>query len=173
MDFLPDEKNHTLIWKAVGNRNIVVLRTFTKFFALPGLRIGYLVAHKDVIQILKECQVPWSVNALAQVAAEAILNDKRYIKETRALIEKEREFLFNEICKIKELYPYPSVTNFLLIKIKNRNLNSSLLTKRLIQKSILIRDCSNFRDLNNKFIRIAVRSHKENIKLIDVLKEII
>jgi threonine-phosphate decarboxylase len=174
MDFLPDEKCRTLIWEAKESKNIVVLRTFTKFFALPGLRIGYLIAHKDVIRTLRQYQIPWSVNVFAQVAARIMLHNKSYINKTRLLIEKERGFLFNEITKIKGLNPpYPSVTNFLLIKIENKNLTSSLLVKRLIHKGILIRDCANFRGLNNRFIRIAVRSHKENLKLLEALGEVI
>jgi len=173
MDFLPNQKNHTLIWKAVNLKKIVVLRTFTKFFALPGLRIGYIIAHKDIINKLKQHQPPWNTNSLAQLAAEQILNDKGYIKKTYQLIEKERNFLFRQLAKIKGLKPYPSVTNFLLIKIKNKNLTSSLLRKRLIQRGILIRDCANFRGLDNKSIRVAIRSHSENLKLIRALGEAI
>jgi len=86
MDFLPDQKKYTLIWKAVKDRKTIVLRTFTKFFALPGLRIGYLIAHKEIIKRLKRHQPPWSTNSLAQLAAEVILSDKEYIKETHYFI---------------------------------------------------------------------------------------
>ena len=92
--------------------------------------------------------------------------DKSYIKKTREFIHREKGFLFNELAKIEGLMPYPSVTNFLLLKIVNREINSSALTKKLIQKGILVRDGSNFRNLNDKYIRVAVRSHRENIKLI-------
>lgn len=173
MDFLPDEKKYTLIWKAAKSKRIIVLRTFTKFFALPGLRIGYLVAHRDIIKALKKYQMPWSVNVFALKAAECLLVDKSYINNTRQFIEKEKRFLFKAIAEIGGLKPYPSVTNFLLIKIEDKNLSSSFLTKRLIQKGILIRDCANFRGLSNKFVRVAVRTHRENLKLIGALKKII
>jgi threonine-phosphate decarboxylase len=174
MDFLPDEERHTLIWKGLEkSKRVIVLRTFTKFFALPGLRIGYLVAHQDVIAKLRQNQVPWSVNFFAQLAAELILSDKGYIKKTKQFIEKERKFLFNAVANIRELIPFPSVTNFLLVKIGNKNLTSTLLKKRLIQEGILIRDCANFRGLSNKFIRVAIRSHKENLKLLKALKQTI
>lgn len=171
MDFVPQEKDYTLIYKAQKFKKIAVLRTFTKFFALPGLRIGYLIAHKDIIRALKQHQMPWSVNALAQRLAEVMLNNETYIKKTRLFIVKEREFLFDALKKIKGLIPYPSVANFLLLKIVDENINSSELTNKLIQRGILIRNCSNFRGLDNKFIRIAVRSRKENLRLIDALKE--
>lgn len=173
MDFLPFEKEHTLIWRAVEDERIIVLRTFTKFFALPGLRVGYIVGNPNLIQFLKKSSPPWNINALAQLLAEIMLSDKEYINKTRKLIEKERAFLFDEIIKIKGLRPYPSVTNFLLIKIENKNINSSYLANKLIQKGILIRDCRNFRNLGNRFIRIAVRSHKENLKLIRSLMELL
>ena len=173
MDFLPDEKRHTLIWKAQKDKKIIVLRTFTKFFALPGLRIGYIIAHKDIISRLKQCHPPWSVNSLAQLAAESLMADKGYIKQSITVIGKERRFLFSQISRLKKLHPYSSLINFLLIKIKDKKLTSSLLRKKLVSRGILIRDCSNFRGLTNKFIRVAVRSHRENLRLIEALKEAI
>lgn len=170
MDFLPDEENHTLIWKAQKSKNILVLRTFTKFFALPGLRIGYLIAHKDVIQRMKRHQIPWSVNAFAQEAARVLLSDKTYINKTKLFIEKERKFLFDGVADINGLAPYPSVTNYLLIRIESKKLNSSLLAKRLIRRGILIRDCANFRGLDKRFIRIAVRLRRENLALLRALR---
>ncbi|MEW6620552.1 MAG: threonine-phosphate decarboxylase CobD [bacterium] len=172
MDFLADEKKHTLIYEAVKSRQIIVLRTFTKFFGIPGLRIGYLVAHPETVSTLKEYQMPWNTNLLAQLATEVILDDSAFIKKTYQLIEKEREFLFNELTKIKGLFPYPSVTNFLLIRIEKDSVTSSNLVNDLIKKGILVRDCSNFRYLDNKYIRCAIREHKDNIKLIEALKEI-
>ncbi|MCG2677326.1 threonine-phosphate decarboxylase CobD [bacterium] len=173
MDFLPDQKNYTLIWRAVENRRIAVLRTFTKFFALPGLRLGYLIAHKETVNRLKQHQAPWNTNALAQLAAELILEDKDYIKKAHKLIEKERQFLSKQLSKINGLRPYPSVTNFLLVKIELAGLPSASLQELLLEKGILIRDCANFRGLNDKYIRIAVRTHKENLRLLAALKGVI
>jgi threonine-phosphate decarboxylase len=173
MDFLPNQKEHTLIWKAVKDKKFIVLRTLTKFFALPGLRIGYLIAHKNIINRLKQYQPPWSTNSLAQLAAEIILNDKKYIKKTYRLIEKEKKFLLRQLAKINGLKPYPSEANYLLIKTEKNNITSGVLRKSLIKKGILIRDCNNFRGLNNKYIRVAVRSHKENLKLIEALRKTI
>ncbi len=173
MDFLPDQKNHTLIWRAINCKKIVVLRTLTKFFALPGLRIGYLVAHKETIKKLKQHQPPWNTNSLAQLAAGLILNDKKYIKNTYALIERERNFLFKQLVNIKGLKPYPSVANFMLIKIEKTGLTSKILKELLLKKGVYIRDCSNFRNLNDKYIRVAVRSHGENLKLVKALGEVV
>jgi len=173
MDFLPDEDIHTAIWEAIKGKNIIVLRTFTKFFSLPGLRIGYLISHKDIIDKLKKNLPPWNINSLAQLAAEFILNKKEYIKKAHKIIKEERDFLFKELSKIEGLKVYPSVTNFILIKIEKPGLFSYSLKKLLIPKGFLIRDCSNFRNLNNKYIRIAVRSNGENSKFITALKEVL
>jgi len=173
MDFLPNQKNHTLIGKAARSRKIAVLRTLTKFFALPGLRIGYVIAHKEIINKLKQHQPPWSTNSLAQFSAEASINDKAYIEKTYHLIEKERNYLFAELSGIKSLKPYPSAANFILIKIEKSTLTSVFLRRLLIRKGILVRDCSNFRNLSNKYIRIAVRSRKENLKLLAALREVL
>lgn len=173
MDFLERQKNYTLVWQAVRNKRIIVLRTFTKFFALPGLRIGYLIAHQENIHRLRKCQPPWSTNSLAQSAAEAILKNKKYTNETLKLIKKERGFLVRRLSQFKNLKLFPSLTNFLLIKIKNARITSKSLKKLLLKKGILIRDCSNFRNLNNKYIRIAIRSRKENLRLLSALKKVL
>lgn len=169
MDFLPDQQEQTLIPQAVKSKKIVVLRTLTKFFALPGLRIGYLVAHKEIIRRLKKCQPPWNVNALAQLAGERMLPDQDYSKKTYELIEKERSFLLQRIERMAGLKAHPSRANFILVKIENKKLTSARLVKKLLRQGILVRDCANFRGLGNKFIRVAVRTHKENLKLIAAL----
>ncbi len=173
MDFLPDEKMHSLIRKAGRSKKVIVLRTFTKFFALPGLRIGYMVAHADSIKALKRACVPWNTNALAQLLAYALLGDREYIKKTRELIKREKTFLFGEIAKIGELKSYPSVANFLLIKIRDKNITSPVLTEKLIKRGIFVRDCANFRGLNNRFIRAAIRSHRENLRLVSAMRQIL
>ncbi len=171
MDFVPDEKIHTFIPEAVRFKKIMVLRTLTKLFALPGLRVGYLIAHRDVIRTLKEYQIPWSVNVLAQLAASHVFNEVDFMRRSKRLIEKERSFLFERLGRIRELKPYPPAANFLLVKIKDRCLSASCLKERLLKKSILIRDCANFRGLDKQFIRVAVRTHKENMQLMQALEE--
>lgn len=173
MDFVSNERDYSLIWKAAKERKIIVLRTFTKFFALPGLRIGYLIANKEIIKLLKRHQAPWSTNVLAQFSAEKMLDENFYIKKTKLFIEREREFLFKKIREIKGLKPYPSITNFLLLKIDKKGLNANNLKKKLLLKGILVRDCSNFRGLNKKFIRIAIRTREENLMILNALDKII
>jgi len=173
LDFLPDEERHTFIWKATQDKRFMVLRTFTKIFALPGLRVGYLVAHPDIVNRLKKALPPWNINVFAQRIAEVMLSGKDYIEKTRELIRKERDFLYKEMDKIEGLKPYPSATNFFLVKIEDKKINSFDLTKKLIHRGIFVRNCWNFRYLGNRFVRIAVRSHSENVKLIKALRDIL
>lgn len=172
MDFLHDERVHTLIGRAWRSKKIIVIRTFTKFFAFPGLRVGYAIAHRDIIGVLRRFQMPWSVNVLAQQAAEWALSEEGYMRRSRKFIEKERLFLHNAISRLEGFNPYSSVANFLLVKIKDKRLTSSCLKKLLLKKKILIRDCANFRGLDERFVRIAVRSRKDNMLFVKAMEEI-
>ncbi|MFH1394552.1 MAG: threonine-phosphate decarboxylase CobD [Candidatus Omnitrophota bacterium] len=171
MDFLPEQNKHTLVTEAVGNKRIVVLRSFTKFFAIPGLRLGYLVAHHDVIEKLKQYQLPWNVNFLAQIAGELVLEDTEYALKTYDIIEKEKRFLLKQLSRFGTLQCFPSDANFILIKMTAKRHSSQDFKARLAKKGILVRDCKNFRTFKSQYIRIAVRSRKENLKLINAFKE--
>lgn len=173
MDFVAEENDYTMIRKAREGKNVLVLRTFTKFFALAGLRAGYLIAGKDTIRMLKRYQAPWSINSLAQISAARLLSDKAYIKQTRYFVEKERAFLFNELSGVTGLKAFHSQVNFILVKIKKKGVDAHSLSARLLKKGIMVRDCGNFRNLSQKFIRVAVRKRNENLRLIKSLKEIL
>ena len=172
MDFVGNEKEETLIQEVIKRNNLFVIRSLTKFFALPGIRIGYGIGNKRLLKNLKIYKEYWSVNVLAQIAGIATLKGKEYIKQTKRLISIERELLHDKLSNINGLKSYPSVTNFIFCRLTNK-MNSKLLQEKLIQKNILIRDCSSFRSLNNRYIRIAVRTRKENLHLINSLSNII
>ena len=149
--------------------NLFVLRSLTKSFGLAGLRIGYGLGSLQMIKVLQKIKLPWNVSGFAQSVAIKALSDKRHLAKTRKVISRERKFLKETISKINGFHCYDSNVNFLLIKSKK---NSKYIQKKLLEKNILIRDCSTFRGLNNNFIRIAVRTHKENLKLIKELKKL-
>jgi threonine-phosphate decarboxylase len=169
IDFLPDSERKTFIKYSIEDKRIIVIRSFTKFFAIAGLRVGYIIANKDIINLLKNYQVPWNVNSIGLSVINLVLKNKKYREDTLSMIEKERKYLFNEISKIKYLMPYSSVANFLLVKIIKKELTSDIIMKKLLKEGIIIRDCSNFRGLDNHFFRISVLSHKDNKKLINFL----
>lgn len=147
--------------------NLFVLRSFTKFFALPGLRIGYAVSNPAVIKKLEELKPPWNINIFAHDAALASIRDIPYIQRTKKLIEKERRFLAAEISKLG-VKVYDSNANFLLLRF---NWNSREVKSELLKEGLLVRDCSNFFGLDTRFIRISVRRRKDNKRLIEALKK--
>lgn len=150
-------------------QNLFVLRSLTKSFGLAGLRIGYGISNKNIIRILNNIKIPWNVSGIAQKAASAALCYYNYLDETTKIISLEKSFLVKAISKIDGFSCHPTDTNFILIKTK---IKSDILQKKLLKKKILIRDCQSFRGLNNHYIRVAVKSHKDNIKLIKELEAI-
>jgi threonine-phosphate decarboxylase len=166
---LVPESNESLITYLREFDNLFILRSLTKSFGLAGLRIGYGLASKRIIDVLLRIKNPWNVNGLAQMAASAALSSTSHLNKTRHLIKNELKFMIDSISKINGLTCYDSSTNFVLIKSK---MNSKTIQKKLMEKKILVRDCSTFRGLGNKFIRVAIRTHKENVKLIRALEEV-
>jgi threonine-phosphate decarboxylase len=172
MDFAEEKGNVTLVTEAAERDNLIVLGSLSKFFALAGLRLGYAVAKSKLVQELKVRQAPWNVNILAQLGGERALHDDDFISQTLQYVKENREFLFTSLKKVDGLHPYPSAANYLLVEIKHPGWNSLRLQDELARQGMLIRDCSTFRGLNNRFFRIAVRSTGENEQLILALKEI-
>lgn len=164
---LVPEGNESIISHVGEFDNLFVLRSLTKSFGLAGLRIGYGIGSKKMIKILQNVKIPWNVSGIAQKSAVKALSDKSHLPKTLNLIRKESKFLTDSISKTRGFTCYPSSTNFILIR---SDVPSNILRDKLLKKNILIRDCSTFRGLNRNFIRIAVRTHKENLKLVEALK---
>ena len=162
----------SLLVQASRRRFLVVVRSLTKFWALPGLRIGFLAAQKAFVEKLSAQMEPWSVNALAWAAAAASLGDSEYREKTVTLVQKERAFLSEQLSRWGWLEPYPSEANFLLVRITTKGLSSSDLRSRLERRNVLIRDAGNFPGLSGQYIRIAVRNRSENERLIAELSSI-
>ncbi|MGI0046939.1 MAG: threonine-phosphate decarboxylase CobD [Nitrosotalea sp.] len=148
--------------------NLFILRSMTKSFGLAGLRVGYGLGSKNMIDILNRIKIPWNVSGIAQDIAIKALSSKSHLEKTRKLIEKERKFLKNSISKIGGFECYDSDANFILIKSKT---SSKQIQKKLLKKNILIRNCNSFKGLDDKFIRIAIRTHNENQKLVKELEK--
>src|SRR5208337_3778820 len=118
-------------------------------------------------------RVPWSINSLASCATLAAFSDLDFIENTKKTITKEREALASGLGEIEGLHVYPSVTNFLLVKIQNRKITSTKLKEALTKQRMLIRDCCTFMGLDDTYFRITVRSAKDNQKLTETIKEIL
>jgi histidinol-phosphate/aromatic aminotransferase/cobyric acid decarboxylase-like protein len=145
----------------------VILRSLTKFYSLPGLRLGYAIAHPDRLQRWQEWRDPWCVNALAVAAGIAVLEDQEFQQQTWTWLAEARSQLFTGLSQIAGLNPLPNVANYLLVKTE---VAGSLLQKELLQnEQILIRDCLSFPELGDRYFRVAVRLEHENQKLINAL----
>ena len=158
--------------------NIITLCSLTKLFAVPGLRLGFLAASKDLCHEIKHQLAPWSVNTLAQAAGQAMIGDTEYIGKTQELVRENREALNRELAAIPSLRVIPGAADFLLIQFQG-NLTEDKLTvtelaDRLLQQArIAVRVCANYEGLDERYFRVAVRSEKENNLLVIALQEIL
>jgi threonine-phosphate decarboxylase len=170
MDF---SDNHSLAHQVTKKKGLIILRSMTKFFGIPGLRLGYLLAPLAMTALINLHKEPWSVNTLAQKAGIACLEDEPFRVKTKRFIVRERRYLFSQLAAIQGLQPYTSKTSFILSKITTTGLTSGSLYQALAKKGILIRDCRSFRGLGNKYIRVAVKKRKQNDLLIREIRNIV
>lgn len=168
IELVPDH-NESIVTLIKKYSNLFILRSLTKSFALAGLRIGYGVGSKQMISVLNKIKIPWNVSGLAQQAASTALSNSFYLTKAKKIIKNESFYLINCISKLKYFQCNPTTTNFILIKTK---IKSKTLQKKLLDKKILIRDCSTIHGLNDNYIRIAVKTRKENKKLIRALEKL-
>ncbi len=165
MEFVNRSENFTA--KNFLNENVVILKAFTKIFAMAGLRLGYAVfGSLEKAERVRKTGQFWSVSVPAQIAGIAALEEDRFLKNTVQMTAKEREFLQNELRKT-HLKIFSSEANFILLKC------GLPLDEMLFHQNILIRNCGNFKGLNENFFRIAVKKHKENSELILACKRIL
>ena len=172
IDFLNDIEKKSIISKIKEFDNLSILRSMTKSYGLAGLRLGYLIANPKLIQQLKSYQISWNVNGIAQIAGIAALKDQEHLCKTKKIVQKEREYIYNKINK-KESYANAlrSEVNFFLIKL--RNVNSTIYQKIMLNfHGIFVRDCSTFTGMSNDFIRVAVRTHRDNLMLLKAIYDI-
>ena len=157
------------------SENIFILRALTKFFALPGLRLGYGICFdKKIIEKINEIREPWSVNGFADLAGKVILNDIEYIKNTEKWILEERKYFTDSLKEIEEnkkIKIYATETNFILIKLLE--MTSEEFKSRMEEKNILVRNASNFKFLDNSFIRLTIKDREKNKKVIEAVREVL
>ena len=170
--FIEFSEQDSLAAVATRQPHLIVVRSFTKCFALAGLRIGYLVGHRSIVDKIALTVEPWSVNTLALAAAAESLQDSGYLCKTLALIRKERHYLSQGLAKLGWLQPFPSEANYLLVHIQAKGINGFTLRQKLDEENILIRDASGFRGLSPQYIRIAIRGRKQNRMLLTKLSDI-
>jgi threonine-phosphate decarboxylase len=169
MDFCEDSSAKRFI---VKGDNGIVLRSMTKFFGIPGLRLGYALSNSTMAERLDSMGGPWSVNTLALAAGVAAFQDTDHNQQTVEYIRKERRTFFERLAELKRLKVYPSSANFLLAELTD-GMSAMELRDRLMHQRLLIRDCTNFMGLSPKFFRVAVRTASENQRLVEALSRIL
>jgi len=165
-------EGHSVLGSVARAPRLVVVRSFTKFYALPGLRIGYLVAAGETAARLRRLQPPWAVNVLAQAAAQAALEDQRHAQRSLAFMHRERTRLAKALRVIPGLHVFPSAANFLLVELPPP-MPAAHVTQTLREQGLLIRDCSAIPGLTERTIRITVRTTAENRRLVTALRLIV
>jgi adenosylcobyric acid synthase len=153
--------------------NVVVLLSLTKVFAIPGLRLGAVVAEAPLIRRVRELQPPWSVNTLAQAVGVAAARDVEHPRRTRTYVREQRDSLIAGLGGLPGLVVYPSAANFLLVRSDRPGLAAPTLARRLLAEGIAIRVCENFKGLDRRFFRVAVRTEDENGRLLDAMREVL
>jgi threonine-phosphate decarboxylase len=171
IEFAEKGKDATVATYVKEFANLFVIRSLTKFYAVPGLRFGYAIADQDFIRALQDVRQPWSINSLAVFAAKAALQDREFIEKTKSSIIREKARLVKMLKEIDVLRVFPSETDFLLVKILDKKTTSASLRESMAKEGILIRDCSTFVGLDDSYFRVTVRSSEENPILVKVLKK--
>jgi len=170
MDFVDDDEKYSVIKDAPLLENLIVVRSLTKFYGFPGLRLGYLVTNESIANKLMRYKEPWTVNTIAQVAGMAAINDKGFAVNTRQYVSGEKTFLYGGLRIIKGIQPFQPTVNFILVRIDDVGITSSEIQNLLLKKNILIRNCSNFVGLDEKYFRVAVKTRQDNQKLLNALE---
>ena len=177
IEFLADGMKESIINTEENKKNLFVTRAFTKFFAIPGLRLGYgMYFDKELEQKISEKKEPWSVNNIAEMAGLTVLDDTEYIEKTLKWITKEKIYMYEKLNEISGIKVYETEVNFITGKIDEKlfseGLNVKILREKMLEQGILIRDASNFKFLDERFFRLAIKNRKNNDRVIETLKKI-
>ena len=167
MDFWPESQSQSVIPWIQDYPQLVVVRSLTKFYAIPGLRLGYAIAHPDRLARWQQWRDPWSVNTLAAIVGEVVLKDHAFQAKTYAWLSEAKPLLVAGLRSIEGLQIYEGSVNFLLIRSNHSVME--LQAKLLRNHRIYIRDCMSFPELGDRFFRVAVRTVAENHKLVAAL----
>ena len=177
IEFLADGMKESIINTEENKKNLFVTRAFTKFFAIPGLRLGYgMYFDKELEKKISEKKEPWSVNNFAEMAGSTVLDDAEYIEKTLKWIAEEKKYMYEKLNEISGMKVYETEVNFITGKIDEKlfseGLNVKILREKMLEQGILIRDASNFKFLDERFFRLAIKDRASNERVIEAMKEI-
>lgn len=170
IEFINDWRDKTSA--LLKRENIFILRALTKFYAMPGIRLGYGISYDmELLKEIKDKREPWSVNIIAELIGKNIIFDKEYIECVENWIEIEKRWFYKELLKIDGMIPIETETNFILIELKERKAKD--IQSLMLEKGVLIRDASNFKFLTENYIRLAIKDRESNERAIKSLKEVL
>ncbi len=165
IEFLQNSQDYSIVDKLDDFENVIVLKAFTKIYAMAGIRLGYgICSNKDTIDRLYKAGQPWNVSVIAQKCGVEALKDTEYVRQTKMIIKQNREYLMSEL-RLLGLKVFESKANYILFRTEDKHLS-----RKLEKCGILIRSCGNFRGLDNTYFRIAVKAKEDNEYLITTLK---
>ena len=164
--------SHSLIKDITQYRRLIVLRSFTKFFAMPGIRLGYAAGEPEVIESIRKHLPPWSVNHVAQVAGMAALEDSRFRQRSQRFMQQERSDFMAKLRTIPGLRLIPSQANFVMVEVPSGCITQNIVA-RLQEQGILVRDCQTFSGVTQPALRFGVRLRRDNHRLVQVLKKVL
>ena len=170
VQFLDRPDTVSLLEEQSRAANILVFHSLTKFFSLPGLRLGAVVGHPEIISRLRQLKEPWSVNRIAEKVAAKLIDCADYEDKVANLVRKERPRVFALLKRISGFQPFEPTANFLLAQWRQTaELDDFLLF--MLRSGIHLRDCRNFPGLENNFFRLAIRQPEENDRLISIMQD--
>lgn len=174
VEFVPHLEHVTAVPFAEYYSNLIILRGVSKFYSAPGLRLGYCICgNENIKRRINAKKNPWTINALAALAGEVMLQDEKYIKKTRQLIEEEREYVYNTCKAWPDVKVYTPYANFILLRLDENSPSSKDIFESLIQKRLLIRDASSFPFLNQRYIRFCFLQREDNSTLLAALDQLL
>jgi threonine-phosphate decarboxylase len=173
LDFLADAADLTCRPLMATYHNLIILQSLTKFYAIPGLRLGFALAQPPIGQLLAAGKDPWNVNSLAQAAGAAALADDDYRRAAIAAVAAARSQLAAGLAALPGLLPLPATANFIMADIAGTGHTAASLRQAMLARAILIRDCSNYPGLGDSYIRLAVRTPADNRQLLAALEKTI
>lgn len=154
--------------------NLMIIRGVSKFFAAPGLRLGYgVTSNRQFLAELKKHQNPWSLNSIGAFAGELMLKDTEYIRRTRELILSERSRCLAVLKDFPYVKTYPSYGNFILLKLLKEGLTSFDVFEHAVRQGMMIRDCSSFEGLPGEYVRFCIMNPEDNTRLLRCLGELL
>lgn len=174
VEFVKDVSVVSAIPLVKSYNNLIVLRGVSKFFAAPGLRLGYAcTSNAKLLRYITRHSNPWSVNTIAAYAGTVMFTDTDYIERTRALISQEKSLICSALKSRKTIHVFEPSANFVLLKLLKEGVTAPMVFEHCIRKGLMIRDCSNFTGLDSSYIRFCFLNPEDDDLLVNTLLEVL